>query len=405
MKNKFKIIIRVGVIVLIGVSLLLGVSLKELKGSTKLYNDKLNAIADILKNKYELTDNEIMEVIKEEEASDNFLAKYSYDISKDRVIDDNLNNFKIYALLKILILGGMGGSLFLVVFRENKIRKREIKKLVNLVNRINNHDFSMDLMDMGEDELSILRSELYKITVMLRQQADTSLNDKKNLKKYLEDITHQLKTPLTSMLLKIDNILDNSVIEEKQKEAFLRKVRRDIYNMKFLIEAMLKLSKFEVNTISFDKKEVDVSDLIKEAVNNVSVISDLKNVKINVKNGHDALILVDKNWQVEALTNILKNAIEYSVLDKDIDVSYEDNKIYTGIQIINYGKTINKNDLKHLFERFYKGENAREDSVGIGLALAKAIILKDGGDINVTSKDNVTCFTIKYSLNQSKVHK
>ena len=230
---------------------------------------------------------------------------------------------------------------------------------------------------------------------MLREQADNSLKDKKELKKSIDDISHQLKTPLTSILINIDNITDNPNIDDETKEKFIREIKRETYNIKSLVETLLKLSKFDVNTIEFYNKKIKIKDLINNSVQKVSTLADLKNIKINISGNLEETIICDMNWQIEAISNIIKNGIEHSKEDSKIDIKTETNNIYTKIEITNYGNKIDEEDQKHIFERFYKGKNSKEDSIGIGLALSKSIIETNNGRISVNSNDNKTSFIIK----------
>lgn len=164
-----------------------------------------------------------------------------------------------------------------------------------------------------------------------------------------------------------------------------------------LVEDLLKLSKFDANTIQFHNEKVFIKDLIEEAESKVSVLCDLKNIEIEVQGNDTDWIECDFKWQVEAVTNLLKNAVEYSESSSSIEISYNKNKLYAEIIIRDYEKGIDKNDLPHIFERFYKGKNSSKDSVGIGLALAKTIIEKNNGRVQVESEINKgTSFIIQY---------
>ena len=231
---------------------------------------------------------------------------------------------------------------------------------------------------------------------MLKESAENSNQDKINLKKSLEDISHQLKTPLTSILILLDNLIDDQNMNIETRNDFLTDIKREIININFLVQSILKLSKFDANTIHFIKEETTLNKIIKEAVKNVSTLCDLRNIKIEINGDEDAKIICDAKWQIEAITNILKNSIEHSQDNHKIVVKYEKNNIYSNIEIQDYGEGISKKDLKHIFERFYKGENASKDSIGIGLALSKTIIEEDNGTISVESNENGTKFTIKY---------
>ena len=185
-------------------------------------------------------------------------------------------------------------------------------------------------------------------------------------------------------------------MSQEVREEFIKDIKREITNIQFLIETLLKLSKLDANSVEFINKEVEVEEIIQRAVKNVAMICDLKNIKINITGNSKEKLLCDERWQIEAITNILKNAAEHSKNNSQIDINYTQNKAYTKIKIKDNGIGINEEDLKHIFERFYKGKNASKDSVGIGLALAKAIIEKNNGYITVTSKENEgTTFIIK----------
>ena len=158
----------------------------------------------------------------------------------------------------------------------------------------------------------------------------------------------------------------------------------------------MKLSKLDTNTVTFIKTETSIEKLLTKSLENVSLLADLKDVEMEVRGKTSFPITCDFAWQVEAITNILKNAIEHSIEESSIVITIEENKIYSSLSIKNE-ETIDKADLPHIFERFYRGKNASPDSVGIGLSLAKSIITKEGGSLEVESNEkNGTAFTIKY---------
>lgn len=359
------------------------------------YNHKLNSISNNLKEKYpDIEDNEIFEIIQKENGNNSFFKKYGYQ-NNDVIIVKNNKIFTSYILIESFILILVSLIISYLYLKYNKKKDAKIKNIVNLIDRINHHNYSFDMDELSEDELSILKNEIYKTTIMLRNIADVALEDKKEIKKSLEDISHQLKTPLTSILINLDNILDNPNIKEEQRNIFIRKIKKDVYNIKTMVDTLLKLSKFDVNTIEFNREDNNINDLIKLSIDKVSSLADLKNIKIEVKWTKDKLYC-DKMWEIEAISNILKNAIEHSYDNSVVEISYNKNKVYKSISIKNSGKTISKNDQKHIFERFYKTSNSTTDSIGIGLSLAKSIIEKDNGSISLNSKNDVTEFIIKY---------
>ncbi len=363
----------------------------------KNYNTKLNSIATNLKTKYpNINTNTILEIINSESPSSNLFKEFSYDLKKDDLISENNSLYLKYSLIELAILLLFASLLILLYLRYNHKKNKEIKEIITLIDRINNHDYNLELDKMTEGELSVLKSAIYKITLTLREETDNTLKDKLELKKSLEDISHQIKTPLTSLLIYLDNLKDNPNLTNQEKLSYLHKMHHDIYNLKFLIESLLKLSKFDVNAITFKRSTTSLKSIIEESITNVSSLSDLKNINITLKGNLNTEIICDKNWQIEALTNILKNAIEHSIPNEIVEINCSNNKIYTSLIITNKGSTISKKDLKNIFQRFYKRANSKEDSIGIGLALAKSIIEEDNGKISVTSNNNLTSFIIKY---------
>ena len=365
----------------------------EYKKYSLEYNKKINSLSKTIQEKYpEVTEEEIIKIIKTEK-EDN-LKQYGIDIKEQSIIEKNDNEYKKIEIMKIGIL-----TLFIIIINYiylnyNNKKDKKISELTKLVDNINHRKYKIEI-DEDEDELSILKHEIYKTTLMLREQADNSLKDKKELKKSIDDISHQLKTPLTSILINIDNITDNQNISNEKKEEFIKEIKRETYNIKSLVETLLKLSKFDVNTIEFNNKDIYLDELLTKSIQKVSALADLKNIKIN-NNSTKETINCDMNWQIEAISNIIKNGIEHSEENSKIDIKTEKNNIYTKIEITNYGNKIDEKDQKHIFERFYKGKNSKEDSVGIGLSLAKTIIEKDNGRILIESNDEKTSFIIKY---------
>ena len=198
------------------------------------------------------------------------------------------------------------------------------------------------------------------------------------------------------MSIMLDNIKENPNMDERTRQTFMHEISRQIEWIKWLVISLLKLAKLDSNTAVFNPKEIDVKELIGDVIKNLTIPLEIKEQQIIIE-GKDAKFIGDYNWQLEALTNIVKNCIEHTLENKNIYISYEENNFYTKIVIRDEGIGIDKQDLKHIFERFYKGKNASENSVGIGLALAKTIIEKDNGYILCTSEvGKGTTFEIKY---------
>lgn len=395
MKNKTikKYILSLIILLIFNVSLIFILNRYEYKMYTKNYNDKINSIISNIKNRYpNIEESDIIEIINNEEDSEDILSKYGIDsITKN----DKVNN-KI-RIISLIIIITFDSLIILIFYLYDKNKSKKIKEITKMISKINNRQFDIDINDFNEGELSILKNEISKTTTMLRQVADNSVKDKLNLKDSLGDISHQLKTPLTSITIMIDNILDNPDMDEKTRKKFLINIKREILNINFLVMSLLKLSKFDANVVKFNKESVYLKDIIIESIKNVSMIKELKNITIKVSGDDNIKLLCDFKWQVESITNILKNSIEHTSEYGTVEVNYSENKLYTRILIKDNGKGIDSGDLPHIFDRFYKGKNGSDDSFGIGLSLSKTIIEKEGGSITVKSTPNIgTIFTIKY---------
>ena len=398
MENKIylkKTIKKVLITIVLFLLLFIVINYIEYRLYNKNYNDKLISISNNIKDKYpSIKDSEIISLIIEDNNKENIFINYGYQ-NEDIVISKNNSAFNKYIIIDVLIFIVFSIIITFLYLKHNKKKDEEIEAIIKLIEEINHHNYNFDIDIENEDELSILKNEIYKTTIMLRTIADNSIKDKKYLKDTLEDISHQLKTPLTSIVINLDNIMDNQ-LDKESEELFLRKIKKDVYNIKLLVDNLLKLSKFDVNRVTYQRKEEYIKDIIDACIDNVSSLADLKNIKIVVTGSIYDKIICDKMWQTEAITNIIKNAIEHSYTGETVYITYKSCKTYNSIMITNRGNTISSNDKKHIFDRFYKSETANSDSVGIGLSLAKAIIQNDNGMILLESEDNVTKFIIKY---------
>lgn len=370
----------------------------EYKTYTRNFNNKISAIVTLVKDKYpEITDKEIIEIINSNKQSDDsFFLKYGIDIDNKAVLLENDKSYHTFLIINMSFLIITIASLCILYFRYNYKRKNDIKDIIKYIEQINRRNYELEIDTISEDELSILKNEIYKTAVMLKEAALNSNKDKLNLKKSLEDISHQLKTPLTSILVLLDNLIDEPDMDSSIRNDFIIDIKRNVININFLVQALLKLSKLDANTVHFIKKENDLEMIVKEAVKNVSTLCDLRNINIKLNTLENAKVVCDAKWQIEAITNIIKNAIEHSKDNSNIVINIDNNRVYSKIEVIDFGDGISKRDIKHIFERFYKGANATSNSIGIGLALAKTIIEEDKGTIAVESNESNTKFTIKY---------
>ncbi len=361
------------------------------------YNHKILSILTIIKEKYpDITDDELVVILESNNYDSDILKQYNLNYQEHSLIKENESKFKVFISLNLLFLVI---SIMLIIYLNldyDYKKDKELKEITRYIEEINKKNYSLHINDISEDELSILKNEIYKTTIMLKESAENSLKDKKDLKVSLENISHQLKTPLTSILVMLDNLIDDPDMDKDTREDFIRDIKREVMNINFLVQAILKLSRFDSNTVTYVKDKYYVHELVDETLKNVSSLADLRNIIIDVKGHPDISLNCDIKWQVEALTNIVKNAIDHSIDNNKIIISYDKNNVYVHLKIEDFGKGIPKEDIPHIFERFYKGKNATKDSIGIGLALAKTIIEEDNGVISVTSNKHGTTFDIKY---------
>jgi signal transduction histidine kinase len=318
----------------------------------------------------------------------------------------------LFLLLGVTILGagigflidprmgtGIGITSVLLTFISLWMTRRrysDMKELSGYLRRIYSGDYSLDIRDSVEGELSILKNEIYKVTLILSKQADQLLAEKEQLANAISDISHQLKTPLTSMTVMAD-VLSSEGLEPDKRKEFTKTLDTQLERMEWLLTSLLKLSKIDAGTINFKKEQVTAAELVDKALKPLLIVMELKDQKLVVEDAGKVTFFGDCNWSVEALINILKNCIEHTPEGGTIMIQTEDNPIYTGIIITDNGRGIAKEDLPYIFKRFYKGKNAGEESVGIGLAMAKSIIEKQNGDITVTSQPSEgSRFVIKF---------
>ena len=363
------------------------------------YNSKIAVIVSLVEEEYPNIDrNELISILNSDhKVSEDIFSRYGIDVQKESIIIENDRLFSRFIIIYNILFIGLALSIILLYLKHENDQDKEIKRIVKCIKEINKKNYAINIEDNTEDELSILKNEIYKTTVMLKEMAESSKDDKLRLKDSLSDISHQLKTPLTSINIMLDNILDNPNMDEDTKEKFIQSIKREVTNISNLATEILKLSKFDANVVRFENKEVLVKDIIKKAISNVEMMAEIKNVEIKVVFHDNVKLVCDLNWQVEAIINILKNCIEHSSENSFINIEVIDNKIYKEIIIKDSGEGIDKKDLLHIFERFYKGKNSSKDSVGIGLALAKKIIEMNNGSISVNSvKGKGTVFTIRY---------
>lgn len=400
MKNK---VLVISLIIIVSLGLLLAITITKVEYNRYLkeYNMSMYQIIGLIKEKYPNVSNEEIAVLINGNMNEN-----SIDIGRELVkkygIEDNAVILKLEEIYKenILInciaISIVLALILICILAYKKYEKIEINKITRYIKDINDKNYTLKIQENTEDDLTNLRNELYKITLMLREETENSKRDKMNLATSLSDISHQIKTPLTSISIMLDEIKENSDMDNDTKQKFIFEISRQIEQISFLTITLLKLSKLDADAIKFENKNIKIKELINNILKNLEIPIELKEQKI-IEEIEECNIIGDYRWTLEAITNIIKNCIEHTDEGKNIYIKTRDTSLYVELIIQDEGEGISKEDLRHIFERFYKGKNSKSDSFGIGLALAKSILEKQNASIYCTSKENEgTTFRIRW---------
>lgn len=337
-------------------------------------------------------ESDIVGVITQGKSKDNIslgkevLSKYNYDknisLRNEPIISESIKelfsvNTLFIAIIFILIF-------ILVMYCFKKIYS-DIKDMTKYVyNSSEGKAFEMKNKNQ-EGQIGLLKTELLKMTNILKEKVDLLNKEKIFLNDTISDISHQLKTPMTSLII-LNDLMYGDIPKETKIE-FLDKIKSQLNRMEWLIKSMLKLSKVEAKVIDFKCEKINIKELVKRALQPSLIPIELKNIDLSI-NGEDSVSYYgDIDWSSEALVNIIKNCVEHTPKNGSLKINYEENPLYCEIIIKDSGEGIDKKDLPNIFKRFYKGKSSsKEDSVGIGLAMAKSIIESQNGDIYVKSE-------------------
>lgn len=358
----------------------------------KVVENNQAIIGEILVVKPELEE-EIVDIITQRKSKENItlgkevLSKYNYDssisLSNEPIISESIKyifNINWIFISIILIL-----SMIMTLKLLKKIYK-DIKDMTDYVyNSSEGRNYEMKNRNQ-DGQIGLLKTELIKMTNILKEKAELLNNEKIFLNEAISDISHQLRTPMTSLVILNDLMYED--LPKDTKIEFLDKIKSQLNRMEWLVKSMLKLSKVEAKVIDFEKKEVKVKELINKSLSPSLIPMEIKNITLNMREDNNATYIGDINWSSEALVNIIKNCVEHTPENGILEINYEQNPLYCEIIIKDNGEGIDKKDLPHIFKRFYKGKNSKDDSVGIGLAMAKSIIESQNGDIYVKSEKN-----------------
>ncbi len=255
---------------------------------------------------------------------------------------------------------------------------------------------SIDLSSYKEGELSALSDEIAKLTARLVGQAQSMGAEKDALADSLADISHQLRTPLTSINLLI-SLLKAEDLEEGRRREHLRQLERQADRMEWLVEALLKLARLDAGRVAFKKERVPLFAVARKAAAAVAVPMEMKEQSLRFLGDDEAAFFGDAAWTAEALANVLKNCMEHTPKGGSISVSWRENAVFSEFTVKDGGPGIPKEELTRLFERFYRGSGAAQGSAGIGLALSRSIISAQNGTIKAESgREGGARFTIRF---------
>lgn len=379
-------LILVAIVILFSISIL-NIQYKSYK--SQMYNS-LSAITSVLIAENPEKEVEIINAVKSINENDvengkKILAKYGIGENSTIEVEQMGKIINQNKAINILIFV-LGFSLLIVLFVVFlALRERKIKNITQYLKDLQNNIYSLKIEENTEGELSELQNQIVKITIMLNKQAETMKKDKKELSVALSDISHQIKTPLTSINIMLD-IIKEDEIDENLKREYLHQITKQLDSINWLITVILKLSRLESGMVEFAREDIDVKILLEDIKKQMAVALEIKNQNLYLKVQANCHMIGDYNWTKEALTNIVKNCIEHTAENKNIYIEVEENCLYLQIIIKDEGEGISKEDLPNIFKRFYKGKDSSKESFGIGLALAKTIIEKQNGEIRVQSK-------------------
>ncbi|KNF09565.1 two-component system signal transduction histidine kinase [Gottschalkia purinilytica] len=336
----------------------------------------------------------------------NILKKYNYSSKIKRNMEYDFNNYfkdflvkNLFIMIFIILINII---LFVFIF---KYFINKLEKVSFAIDRIMDGDFSMTVNIDKEGILSRLESQFYQMSKRLKLSLENLNSEKENIKSLVTDISHQIKTPISSIKL-FNTLLTDNELEEQEKVEFLERTKEEVDKLEWLSNSLIKISRMEAGIIQLKKENKDIKKTILEAVNGIYLRALDSNIDINIM--VDSInVYHDSKWTKEAIFNILENAVKYTHENGQIDITLEKLETYIKIDIEDNGIGIPSNEISNIFNRFYRGnlEKVRNsEGSGIGLYLSRKILEEQGGNVTVSSQENKgTKFTIFLTLQNCKV--
>ncbi|XCP84440.1 HAMP domain-containing sensor histidine kinase [Roseburia hominis] len=275
-------------------------------------------------------------------------------------------------------------SLFwcVIYLRKEYVRYRGMRQMAEQIDEILHGEEILELEHFKEGDLEILRDEVHKMTVKLKEQTEQLRRDKTALADALADISHQIRTPLTALSLLLARLASMEMAEDAAgRKRLIREARQMLDKIEWLVTALLKMSKLDAGAIVLNKEQILLPEFLEEVRKPFEITMDVHEKSWLVTGAEGKSFCGDYAWTLEAVQNVVKNGLEYTPDGGKLVVSCAENPLYTEIRITDSGKGIPSEDMPHLFERFYRGKNAGQGSFGIGLALAQMILSRENAVI------------------------
>ena len=294
-----------------------------------------------------------------------------------------------------------GIVLFAITYAfRNKTEAKRIEELSDYLEQVNMGK-AVVLSASGEDLFSKLEDEIYKTVTFLYQTKDAAVQAKNDFAENLSNIAHQIKTPITAISLSLQTLSEMPMKKEYEKDR-MEQIKKQLNRLIHLEESLLVLSRLDAGTLRFQKEDVDVFTLLVLAADNLQELFTDSGTFIDIPESGEMAVTADLNWTMEAVINVMKNCMEHNA-GGTVHCSYGQNPLYTEIFIWDEGDGFAKEDIPHLFQRFYRGKSAdaggniRGSGIGIGLALSKEIIEHQNGTIRAKNLPNGgACFEIRF---------
>ena len=397
---KTKKIVLIGVL---SVLLIIGLNVILLKNEEKYIYHTFNNLISNLIEKYPEEEIMIINTIKKGENKEDILKKYGINTKTLNKITSfktvERNTIMITSLTFVIIISGL-----MVIYGAYSLKiRKEIKTINEYLQEILKGTYDLNIADYNEDEISILKNDIYKVTMKLKELSEYEKKEQIYLMNTLEDISHQLKTPLTALMV-TSEILKNNDLTKEERNEFLNKETKELEKMEWLITTLLKYSKLDSGSVKLKREKIASEELITSILDTLSIGLELKEINVTLED-LDFTLYCDINWTKEAFTNIIKNAYEHLKKEGTITITGENNPLYQAISITDNGPGIPPKELKNIFKRFYT-TNTAKNSVGIGLNMAKLILEKQGIKLECTSEVNrYTTFKIIFPKKKENVTK